>query len=198
MPDRADSEITQLLGLWAGGNRDALDALMPLVYGELHKIAHAYLKRERQDHTLQPTALINEAWLRLVRQDQGNFTHRRQFFGLAAQVMRRILVDHARTTKAEKRGGKAAETSMAGVTMIAADDRRLEFLALDQALERLARVSERQARIIEMRYFAGLGVEELAEVLGVSIATISRDQKIAEAWLAHAMASADGTGRHGA
>ena len=198
MSDRADSEITQLLGLWAGGNREALDALMPLVYAELHKIANAYLRRERHDHTLQPTALINEVWLRLVRQDQGNFSHRRQFFGLAAQVMRRILVDHARTAKAEKRGGKAAETSMDNVTIMAADDRRLEFLALDQALERLAHVSERQARIIEMRYFAGLGVEELADVLGVSIATISRDQKIAEAWLAHAMASADGAGKQGA
>src|SRR6185295_6026525 len=154
---------------WAGGNHGALDTLMPVVYAELRKIADAYLQRERSGHTLQPTALVNEAWLRLVKTDDPSFAHRGQFFALAAQMMRRILVDHARALNADKRGGGAIRTT------------------LDEALEQLARVSPRQARVIELRYFGGLGVEEMAGVLGVSMATVSRDQKTAEAWLGMAM-----------
>jgi RNA polymerase sigma factor (TIGR02999 family) len=181
-----DGQVTTLLARWSSGDRDALDALMPVVYGELRKIADAYLRRERPGHTLQPTALVHEAWLRLVTQDQPDFAHRRQFFALAAQMMRRILVDHARRAAALKRGGSAITVPL--------DEARdqggapaLELLALDQALDRLAALSARQARVIELRYFGGLNVEEAADVLSVSPATISRDQKMAEAWLSHAM-----------
>jgi RNA polymerase sigma factor (TIGR02999 family) len=183
-PERGD--VTQLLARWAGGDQAALDALMPVVYAELRRIADAYLRRERHDHTLQPTALVHEAWLRLVRQDGGQFDHRKQFYALAAQVMRRILVDHARTANADKRGGGAVKTALdestAGSTPPVVD-----LLALNEALDQLAAVSPRQARVVELRYFGGLNLEEAAEVLGVSAPTISRDQKTAEAWLAQAM-----------
>jgi len=180
--------VTQLLARWADGDQSALDALMPVVYAELRKIADAYLRRERSDHTLQPTALVHEAWLRLVKQDGGQFNHRKQFFALAAQVMRRILVDHARAANAGKRGGGATpltldESAMAGAAPA------VELLALDEALAQLAVASPRQARVIELRYFGGLDLNEVAEVLGVSAPTISRDQKAAEAWLAQAMST---------
>ena len=178
-------DVTQLLEQWAGGNRGALDALMPVVYEELRKIADGYLRRERTGHTLQPTALVNEAWLRLVKTDEPSFAHRGQFFALAAQMMRRILVDHARALAADKRGGGAIRTTLDAVPGVA--DQTVELIALDEALEQLARVSPRQARVIELRYFGGLGVEEMAGVLGVSMATVSRDQKTAEAWLGMAM-----------
>ena len=180
-------DVTQLLERWTGGEPGALDALMPVVYGELRKIADAYLRRERTGHTLQPTALVHEAWLRLVKTDDPSFAHRRQFFALAAQMMRRILVDHARGVNADKRGGGAVRTTLAAVPGVS--DRTLELIALDDALEQLARVSPRQARVIDLRYFAGLGVDEMAAVLGVSAATVSRDQKTAEAWLAMNMQS---------
>src|SRR5262245_499535 len=179
-------DVTQLLAQWSGGDRDALDALMPVVYGELRKIADAYLRRERSGHTLQPTALVHEAWMRLVRQDQPNFEHRTQFFALAAQVMRRILVDHARAVNADKRDGGAAKTRL-HEAIAQFDDHTVEFLALDQALDQLARVSPRQAQVVELRYFGGLTVEEIASILNISPATISRDQKTAEAWLSLAM-----------
>ncbi len=186
-PGRGD--VTQLLAQWAGGDQTALDALIPVVYGELRRIADAYLRRERSDHTLQPTALVHEAWLRLVRQgDGGQFDHRKQFYGLAAQVMRRILVDHARTTNADKRGGGAAKTPLDESTGGTAPP-IVDLLALNEALDQLAVVSPRQARVVELRYFGGLNVDETAEVLGVSAPTISRDQKAAEAWLAQAMSS---------
>jgi RNA polymerase sigma factor (TIGR02999 family) len=186
---RGTGEVTHLLARWAEGDRAALDALMPIVYGELRQIADAYLRRERSGHTLQPTALVHEAWLRLMKQDQPSFDHRKQFYALAAQVMRRILVDHARAVNAEKRGGgannKTALDQDHAVDIGAG--RIVEFLALDQALTQLARVSTRQAQVIELRYFAGLNLEEISDVLGVSPATISRDQRSAEAWLSHAM-----------
>jgi RNA polymerase sigma-70 factor, ECF subfamily len=180
-------DITQLLGRWADGDRAALDALMPVVYSELRRIADAYLRRERSTHTLQPTALVNEAWLRLVRQDHPTFDHRKQFFGLAAQMMRRILVDHARAARADKRGHQLIRTDLPSDVPDAAP-RVDDLLALDEALTLLAAVSPRQAQVIELRYFAGLNVEELAQLLDVSAATISRDQKVAEAWLSQAMA----------
>jgi RNA polymerase sigma factor (TIGR02999 family) len=179
-------DVTQLLARWAGGDRAALDALMPVVYAELRKIADAYLRRERSGHTLQPTALVNEAWLRLVRQDELQFDHRKQFYALAAQVMRRILVDHARALAADKRGGGSPKTTL-GAEISAGVNRTIELLALDEALEQLARVSPRQAQVIELRYFAGLTVEEIGDLVGMSAATISRDQKTAEAWLGHVM-----------
>ena len=177
--------VTQLLTRWGRGDRSALDALAPLVQGELHKIAEGYLQRERGGHTLQPTALVNEAWLRLVRQDRPNLDNRKRFFALAAQVMRNVLVDYARRSTAGKRDAALVPLSEAvnaeGIEM----DR---FLALDEALGELERFSPRQARVIEMRYFGGLNLEEIAEVLEVSAATISRDQQAAEAWLSRAVA----------
>ncbi len=188
--DEPAGNVTRLLDEWAGGNRGALDELMPVVYGELRKIADGYLRRERSGHTLQPTALVHEAWLRLVKTDDPSFTHRNQFFGLAAQMMRRILVDHARAVNADKRGGGAIKTSLDAVPGVS--EQTVELIALDQALEQLARVSPRQARVIELRYFGGLGVEEMSGILGVSPATVSRDQKTAEAWLGMAMQTGSG------
>jgi RNA polymerase sigma-70 factor, ECF subfamily len=183
-----NGEVTQLLARWAEGDRAALDALTPIVYGELRKIADAFLRRERDGHTLQPTALVHEAWLRLMKQDQPAFDHRKQFYALAAQMMRRILVDHARAVNAEKRGGGSSKTDLDEDRAVDAGAGRIvEFLALDQALTQLARVSTRQAQVIELRYFAGLNLDEIAELLGVSPATISRDQRSAEAWLSHIM-----------
>jgi RNA polymerase sigma factor, TIGR02999 family len=179
-------DVTQLLARWAQGDRSALDGLMPIVYAELRKIADGYLRRERAGHTLQPTALVNEAWLRLVKQEGLQFDHRRQFYALAAQAMRRILVDHARALKADKRGGGADKT-MLTANVSAEVNRTVELLALDEALEQLARVSPRQAQVIELRYFGGLTVEDVGAVVGASPATISRDQRTAEAWLAHVM-----------
>jgi RNA polymerase sigma factor (TIGR02999 family) len=181
----ADGDVTQLLARWATGDRAALDALMPIVYGELRKIADAYLRRERTGHTLQPTALVHEAWLRLARQDQPAFDHRKRFYALAAQVMRRILVDHARAVNADKRGGGLKTTL--DDAMAVGHARTVELIALDQALDRLAVLSPRQAEIVQLRYFAGLNVEEMADVLGVSPSTVSRDQKTAEAWLGHVL-----------
>src|SRR5215471_11668137 len=173
MPE-SRGEVTQLLARWAKGDRSALDGLMPVVYAELRQIAEGYLRRERSGHTLQPTALVNEAWLRLVRQDQPSFENRKRFFALAAQVMRHILVDYARTHKRTIPHDAPSATP--------ADFE--QFLALDQALAQLAQASPREARIIEMRYFGGLNGEEIAELLEISAATVSRDQAAAEAWLA--------------
>ena len=179
-------DVTQLLVRWTKGDRSALDGLMPIVYTELRKIADGYLRRERSGHTLQPTALVNEAWLRLVRQDALQFGHRKQFYALAAQAMRRILVDHARAANADKRGGGAERTTLTA-DVSGGTNRTVELLALDEALDQLARVSPRQAQVIELRYFGGLTVEEVGDVVGASPATISRDQKTAEAWLGHVM-----------
>ncbi len=184
-------DVTRLLQRWSAGDRAALDDLVPIVYAELRRIAEGYFSRERSSHTLQPTALIHEAWMRMARQQKPVFDHRRQFYALAAQMMRRILVDHARATGAEKRGGDRARTTLdtaLGVAIGGGAPPLVDLLALDQALTRLAAVSPRQARVIELRYFAGLGVEDLAEILEVSPATISRDQRVAEAWLGQAMA----------
>jgi RNA polymerase sigma factor (TIGR02999 family) len=178
--------VTQLLARWADGDAAALEGLMPIVYTELHQIAGSYLRRERTGHTLQPTALVNEAWLRLVRTDGLHFDHRKQFYALAAQAMRRILVDHARAQAADKRGGGAEKTTLDADISTGAN-RTIELLALDEALEQLARVSPRQAQVIELRYFGGLTVEEVGDLVGVSPATISREQKTAEAWLGHVM-----------
>jgi RNA polymerase sigma factor (TIGR02999 family) len=181
-----DGSLTHLLARWADGDRAALDRLVPLVYPELRKIADGYLRRERNGHTLQPTALVHEAWLRLVKQDHPVFEHRRQFYALAAQVMRRILVDHARALHAEKRSAGVRTTWRHAPGTAAAET--VDLLALDQALDRLAAASPRQAQVIELRYFGGLNLEEIAEILGVSSPTISRDQKTAEAWLGHVLA----------
>lgn len=185
-----EGEVTELLAQWGRGERDALDSLMPIVYSELRAIADGYLRRERTGHTLQPTALVHEAWLRLVKQEHPNFENRRRFYALAAQVMRKILVDHARGLNTEKRGGKSLKTCV-GVAVDSSADNADDFLALDDALVELARVSPRKAQVIELRYFGGLNVEEMSDLLGVSIATISREQKTAEAWLSHAITAGE-------
>jgi RNA polymerase sigma factor (TIGR02999 family) len=181
----ASGDVTQLLTRWRQGDRDALDLLAPMVHAELRQLADGYLRLERGGHTLQPTALVNEAWLRLVKEDRPDFENRKRFFALAAQVMRHVLVDYARAARAGKRGSGSRVTLQDA--MGAASAGVEEFLALDQALEQLARVSPRQASIVEMRYFGGLTGEEIADVLGVSPATISREQSAAEAWLSRAV-----------
>jgi RNA polymerase sigma factor (TIGR02999 family) len=183
-------DVTQLLSKWHQGDRAALDALAPIVHTELRQIADGYLRRERNGHTLQPTALVNEAWLRLVRQDQPHFESRKRFYALAAQMMRHILVDYARAARSGKRGVAARVTFAEPMAAIEVEFDRL--LALDQALEQLAAVSPRQARIIELRYFGGLNGEEMAELLDVSAATVSREQAAAEAWLGRAISVGPG------
>ena len=181
-------DVTQLLLEWGRGDRNALDSLTSVVHAELRKIAGGYLRQERRDHTLQPTALVNEAWMRLVKQDQVSFDNRKHFFALAAQIMRRILVDHGRSVRAEKRGGGAPTIQLRDAEALGTGGLE-EFLALDEALEQLAKVSARKARIVEMRYFGGLEGKEIAELLGISTATVSRERKIAEAWLSQAMSA---------
>lgn len=182
------AEITRQLQCWARGDEGALDLLMPVIYAELRRIAAAYVHSERPEHTLQPTALVNEAWLRLARQDHLDFESRRGFFALAAHVMRQVLVDYARMARAEKRGGGAGTVTLP--ESIAAESAGFDqLLALDCALEQLAAASPRQARIIELRYFGGLKVEEVATVMDVSPASISREQRSAEAWLNRALSA---------
>ncbi|MBS1807889.1 MAG: sigma-70 family RNA polymerase sigma factor [Acidobacteria bacterium] len=175
-------DVTHLLLDWNKGQQDALEQLMPLVYDELRHIAGRYLRKERPDHTLQTTALVHEAYIRLIDQNQANWQNRAQFFGVAAQMMRRILVDHARGHQADKRGGGAAKLSLDEAIEIA-DQREVDLIALDDALTNLAALDEQQSRIVELRYFGGLTVEEVAEVLKLSPATIKREWSMAKAWL---------------
>jgi RNA polymerase sigma factor (TIGR02999 family) len=174
-------EVTALLRDWSSGDRRALERLMPLVYGELRRLAASYLRAERSDHTLQPTALVHEAYLRLVDQRAVSWTNRAHFFGISAHLMRRILVDHARKRHAAKRA--AAYRVTAAPTVSISPDRDPELLALDTALLDLAKLDARQARIVELRFFAGLTVEETAEVEGISAATVKREWRTARAWL---------------
>jgi len=175
-------DVTQLLINWGKGDKQALDQLMPLVYKELHLIASRYLRRERQGHTLQTTALINEAYLRVVNQNSVNWQNRAQFFGVAAQMMRRILVDHARSHLYAKRGGGAEKLTL-DEAIATPQERDFELVALDDALITLAAIDPQQSRIIELRFFGGLTIEETADVLGISPATVKRDWNIAKAWL---------------
>ncbi len=174
--------ITNLLLDLTNGNREVVDDLLPLIYGELRRLAANYLRRERSDHTLQPTALVLEAYLRLVDQTQVKWQNRAHFFGMAAQMMRRILVDHARAYKAEKRGSEYQKLSL-DENNDRAVERSSELIALDDALNELSAVDEMKSRIIELRYFGGLTVEETAEVLGVTPVTINRHWRMAKAWL---------------
>lgn len=174
--------VTQLLHAWGGGDAGALDQVVPLVYAELRRQAERYLRREAPGHTLQTTALVHEAYLRLVDQRSARWESRAQFFGVAAQLMRRILVDHARGHHAAKRGGSAIQVPLEEGTA-AAQERDVDLLALDEALTRLAALDERQARVVELRYFMGLGIEETAEALAISPATVKREWAMARAWL---------------
>lgn len=174
--------VTELLLAWCDGDREALDRLVPLVYADLRRQAKAQLARERGSHTLQPTALVHEAFLRLVDQRRSRWQNRAQFFGVAAQLMRRILVDHARGRSAAKRGGDVLRVSIDEIADVPAVP-ETDVLLLHQALERLAAQDDRQARVIELRYFGGLSTEEAAAVLEVSEITVKRDWAMARAWL---------------
>lgn len=182
-------EVTQLLLDWSGGNRDVLDRLMPVVYDELRRLAHQHLRRERSGHTLQTTALVHEAYLNLIKQDRARWQNRAHFFAIAAQAMRRILLMYARKRNAVKRGGGARKLPLNDVVVVS-NDRMEEFIAIDDALTRLEAMDERLARVVEYRYFGGLTIEETAEVLDLSPATIKRDWRTAKAWLYRAMSEA--------
>jgi RNA polymerase sigma factor (TIGR02999 family) len=178
-------DVTTLLARWSSGDAGALEQLTPIVYDELRRIARRHLARERKDHTLQSTALVHEAYLRLIGGSGSEYQNRQHFFAVAAQVIRRVLVDHARAVNAAKRGGGAQKIVLEDQPEASAPAENVaEVLALHEALERLAAFDQQQARIVELRYFAGLSIEETAEVIGVSPATVKRDWVMARAWLA--------------
>ena len=175
-------QVTQLLINWSNGDQAARDKLMPLVYDELHRLAHQYMKRESPGHTLQTSALVNEAFVKLVDQTDVRWQNRSHFFAIAAQLMRRILVDHARSRQTAKRGGGARPVSFDDALMVS-DERSAEVVAVHEALERLAGFDSRKAQIVELRFFGGLSIDETAKVLGVSPGTVMRDWTLAKAWL---------------
>jgi RNA polymerase sigma factor (TIGR02999 family) len=175
-------QVTELLVQWRGGDQAALDRLMPLVYEELRTLAQHYLRRERPDHTLQSTALVHEAYVRLVGQDSPPWQSRAHFFGIAARLMRQILVEHARAHQAAKRGGHAFKLTLEDAVALP-QTTDVDLVALDDALQRLSELDERQSRIVELRFFAGLTMEDAAEVLDISRATVAREWTIARAWL---------------
>lgn len=181
-PPAPPHEITELLVRWSGGNQEALDQLYPLVYDELHRLARRFMSRERKGHTLQATALINEAYVRLVDQTHARWQNRTHFFAISAQIMRRILVDHARRNLYAKRGGGAQRISFDEVALVAVD-RASEFVLLDEALKSLAEIDERRSQVVELRYFGGLDNKEIAGVLNISENTVTRDWNMARAWL---------------
>jgi RNA polymerase sigma factor (TIGR02999 family) len=176
------SQITGLLARWRAGDRDALDSLMPLVYDELRTVAQHYLRKERPDHTLQSTALVHEAFVRLVGQKPPEWKNRKHFYGVAARLMRQILVDHARAHRAGKRGGDAVKLSL-NEGLVGSANKGLDILALDDSLNRLAQINPQQSQIVELRFFSGLSIEDTSEVLGVSPATVKRNWTTARAWL---------------
>jgi RNA polymerase sigma-70 factor, ECF subfamily len=181
-PAPSSHEITLMLHEWSAGNREALEKLLPLVYDELHRQAARYLRRERRDHTLQTTALIHEAYLKLVDQRRVHWQNRAHFFAIAAQLMRRILVDHARTQGRAKRGGGDMRIMLTEAVAVT-QQRDINLIALDEALSRLTAFDARQGRIVELRFFGGLDVEATAAVLSLSPATIKSDWSLAKAWL---------------
>jgi len=181
-PPRQEHEITQLLAAWREGNQSALDELYPLVYDELHRLARRYMSRERKGHTLQTTALINEAYVRLVDQKNVHWANRSHFFAISAQIMRRILIDHARRHAYAKRGGGARQVSLDETATLTQGDFS-EFLRLDEALKSLAQLDPRRSQVVELRYFGGLNNEEIAGVLNISENTVIRDWNMARAWL---------------
>ena len=179
-------DVTKLLDQWSRGDAEAFKTLMPLVYGELHQLAGHYLHQERPGHTLQPTALVNEAYLRLSGQHEMRLHNRTHFYGACAQIMRRVLVDHARRHNAAKRGGpEKAEWQEA--TLEPSIEMRMDLVALDEALDKLASFAPDKARVVELRYFGGLSVDETAEFMSVSSATVKRNWRFARAWLLHAL-----------
>ncbi len=189
MNQEKSADITQMLIDLTDGNKEVVNEILPVVYAELRKLASSYLRKERGNHTLQPTALVHEAYMKLIDQKKVKWQNRSHFFGIAAQVMRRILMDYARKHKAEKRGGAGENVSLEEEFIIIQGERSHELLALDEALENLAKMDEMKAKIVELRYFGGLSVEEVAEVLGVSEITIKRHWRMAKAWLYGQIAS---------
>ena len=178
----APKEVTQLLIAWGNGDREALDKLVPLVYDELRRIARRYMEREPAGHTLQTTALVNEAYLRLIEQKGMKWQNRAHFFAISAQLMRRILVSMARARHANKRGGDARQVSL-DEALVISEERAAELVALDEAMNELAALDPRRSRVVELRYFGGLSVEETAEVLKISPDTVMREWRRAKAWL---------------
>ncbi len=180
----SSQDVTRLLREWGKGDANAAGELFPIVYAELRRLARGYMRHERTEHTLQSTALIHEAYLRLANQKGAEWQNRTQFFAVAAQMMRRILVDHARSRAYQKRGGAIANVTLdIAENALIAPERGPELLALDSALERLADFDARKAKVVELRYFGGLDAQEIAEALGVSAVTVTRDWKMAKAWL---------------
>ena len=190
MAEATREAVTQMLNAWGKGDQKSLDKLLPLVYDELRRLAASYLRRERPDHTLQPTALVHEAYFRLIDQREVSWQNRAHFFGIAAQMMRRILVDHARSHLYAKRGGGAQKLSLDEAIGLP-DQKEVELTALDEALNKLQAIDPRQSRIIELRYFGGLSIEATAEVLRISPATVKREWSMARAWL-HRQISKEG------
>ncbi len=188
MAEHVPREVTRLLNAWCGGDQSALDTLIPLVHDELHRLAHIYMVRERVGHTLQTTALVNEAYLRLVDADRVPFHNRIHFFAVSSNLMRRILVDFARSRGYQKHGGNIVRVELDGEE-VPAPKRGAEVVALDDALNALAEFDARQARVVELRFFGGLSEEETAEVLGISLRTIQREWAVAKAWLLREMKS---------
>ncbi len=182
-PESKASKITQMLREWSDGKQEALDKLLPLVYKELHRQAARFLRKERPGHTLQTTALINEAYLKLVDRRDVEWESRTHFFAVAAQAMRRILVDYAKAKHREKRGGDNIKLSLDEAMLVAAKEKGVDLIALDEALDKLNFLDGQQARVVELKYFSGLSLEETAEALHVSRATVARDWEAARAWL---------------
>jgi RNA polymerase sigma-70 factor, ECF subfamily len=192
-PDTSPGAATQLLLAWRAGDRQALDQMLPLVYDELHRLAVSYLSREGEGHTLQPTALVHEAYLRLINQRQVDWRNRAQFLGVAAGMMRRILVNHARDRAAGKRGGSRRQVSLSLVEA-PSGGAEVELIALEDALAQLASLDPRKAKVVELRFFGGLTMEEVAEVLEISRATVEREWSFARAWLYDAIEGVGGPG----
>lgn len=182
----SSDDVTQLLIAWGKGDESARDQLIPLVYEELHRLAHKHIRKERPGHTLQTSALVNEAFVRLVDQKDVHWQNRTHFFAIAAQMMRRILVDYARSRRYAKRGGNAKQVTL-NEELIMSDQRSEEVVALDEALGELANIDERKGKVVELRFFGGLSIEETADVLSVSPGTVMRDWTLAKAWLKRAM-----------
>jgi RNA polymerase sigma factor (TIGR02999 family) len=187
----AQADVTDLLLELSKGKQDAAEKLIPVVYEELKRLARSYMRRERRDHTLQTTALVHEAYLRLVRQKEVRWQGRAHFYGIAAQLMRRILIDHARHRLCQKRGGAQAAVSL-DESLVFSPERSAELLRLDEALQRLSILDGRQSKIVELRFFGGLSVEETAEFLGISPKTVKRDWSVAKAWLHSELKPNDG------
>jgi RNA polymerase sigma factor (TIGR02999 family) len=181
-------DVTQLLARWRQGDAEALEQMMPLVYDQLRQLAAGYMHRERGDHTLQPTALVHEAYVRLARTRDARFNNRVHFYGAAAQAMRRVLVDHARRRRASRRGSNPAVFDLDAAIGVGIDP-RFDFVALDEALERLAVEAPRPAKVVELRYFGGMSIDEIATFLDVAPVTVRRHWAVARAWLYRALSS---------